>query len=75
MTTQGGANPDEHTDRPKTLRIVLADDHLVVRHGLQLVLEGEPDFEVVAQVGDVPSLRRQVLAHRPDVLVLDLNMP
>jgi two-component system response regulator NreC len=54
---------------------VLADDHKVMRHGLQLVLETEPDFEVVGQAGDVPSVRRLVLSHRPDVLVLDLNMP
>jgi two-component system response regulator NreC len=75
MTTDGGATPDESAGAPRVLRLVLADDHEVVRHGLQLVLEGEPDFEVVGQVGDVPSIRRQVLKHRPDVLVLDLNMP
>jgi two-component system response regulator NreC len=73
MSTQGGASSDE--DGRRVLRLVLADDHEVVRHGLQLVLEREPDFEVVGQVGDVPSLSRQLAKHRPDVLVLDLNMP
>lgn len=68
-------------DRPEQasphcpVRIVLADDHQVVRRGLQLVLDGEPDFEVVSQGGDLASVRREVLAHQPDVLVLDLNMP
>jgi two-component system response regulator NreC len=75
MSTQDGASEHENPEQRRPLRIVLADDHQVVRHGLQMVLEAEPDFEVVAQLGDVPSIRRQVLAHRPDVLVLDLNMP
>lgn len=54
---------------------MLADDHRVVRRGLQLVLDGEPDFEVIAEVGDVDSVRRSLRTNPPDVLVLDLNMP
>lgn len=62
--------------RPRPpLRIVLADDHEVLRHGLRLLLETEPDLEVVAQGGDVGSALRQVREQRPDVLLLDLNMP
>lgn len=57
-----------------TIRIVLADDHTVVRSGLQLLLDNEPDLEVVAQAGDVDSARRYVRGHHPQVLVLDLNM-
>ncbi len=57
-----------------TIRIVLADDHTVVRSGLQLLLEKEPDFEVVAQASDVHGARRYVRGHHPRVLVLDLNM-
>jgi two-component system response regulator NreC len=59
----------------KTIRVVLADDHAVVRKGLQLVLDAEPDIEVVALAGDVPDTIRYVRGHRPDVLILDLNMP
>lgn len=55
--------------------IVLADDHAVVRRGLRLVLEGEDDLRVVAEAGDVADALRYVRAHRPAVLVLDLNMP
>jgi len=58
-----------------TIRIVLADDHTVVRTGLRLLLESEPDFEVVAEAGDADTARRYVRGHRPSVLVLDLNMP
>ncbi len=55
--------------------VVIADDHRVVRAGLRLLLETEAGFEVVAEADDVPSARRYVRAHRPRVLVLDLNMP
>jgi two-component system, NarL family, response regulator NreC len=63
------------TDRIPTIQIVLADDHAVVRSGLHLLLDNEPDFEVVAEAGDVESARRYVRGHHPAVLVLDLNMP
>ena len=57
------------------LRLVLADDHAVVRAGLRTLLESEGEFEVVAEAGDVDAARRYLLGHQPDVLVLDLNMP
>ncbi len=57
------------------IRIVLADDHAVVRRGLELLLDAEPDFEVVASVGDAGAAIRATRDHKPDVLVLDLNMP
>ncbi|MGN6868265.1 MAG: response regulator [Solirubrobacteraceae bacterium] len=58
-----------------TIRIVIADDHAVVRRGLRQVLEAEPAFEVVAEAANLDDARRYVLGHHPDVLVLDLNMP
>jgi two-component system response regulator NreC len=58
-----------------SIRIVLADDHPVVRRGLRLLLDGEDGFEVVAEAGEVDEARRFVRGHHPDVLVLDLNMP
>lgn len=57
------------------IRIVIADDHAVVRRGLRQVLETEPGFEVVAEAANLDDARRYVLGHHPDVLVLDLNMP
>jgi two-component system, NarL family, response regulator NreC len=56
-------------------RIVLADDHVVVRSGLRLLLDRAEGFEVVAEAGDADSAVRSTLGHKPDVLVLDLNMP
>jgi two-component system response regulator NreC len=68
------AEPDAPS-APATVRVALADDHEVVRSGLRLVLEGERDMEIVAEAADVESATRMVLGHKPDVLVLDLNMP
>jgi two-component system, NarL family, response regulator NreC len=57
------------------IRVVLADDHAVVRSGLRLVLEREVGIEVVSEAGDAESAVRTVLGHKPTILVLDLNMP
>lgn len=57
------------------IQIVLADDHRVVRSGLRLLLQAEEDMRVIGEAGDVPGAQRLVEARRPDVLVLDLNMP
>jgi two-component system response regulator NreC len=56
------------------VRIVLADDHRVVRRGLRMVLEAEEGFEVLDEAGDMQTAVRKVLAYKPDVLVLDINM-
>lgn len=55
--------------------IVLADDHTVVRRALRLLLEEEGRFEVVAEAEDAEETVRYVRGHKPDVLILDLNMP
>jgi two-component system response regulator NreC len=57
------------------IRIVLADDHVVMRSGLRLLLETEPGFIIVAEVADAQAAARSVSGHHPDVLILDLNMP
>jgi two-component system response regulator NreC len=59
----------------ETISIILADDHTVVRSALRVLLEGEPDLEVVAEAEDVESTVRYLRGHKPDVLILDLNMP
>ena len=58
-----------------SITIVLADDHAVVRSALRLLLDAEEDFEVVAEAGDIESALRYTRGHKPDVLILDLNMP
>ncbi len=57
------------------VRILLADDHPVVRLGIRNLLEAEPEFEIVGEVADALQVVPQVEALQPDVLVLDLIMP
>jgi two-component system response regulator NreC len=64
---------DISEDRP--IRVVIADDHAIVRRGLRQVLDAEPGFELVAEADDIDGAKRYVRGHHPDVLVLDLNLP
>ena len=62
-------------DATQAVKVVLADDHGVVRAGLRSLLEAQPNMRVVAEASDVDSALRLTRAHRPRILVLDLNMP
>jgi two-component system response regulator NreC len=66
---------DDNSASDRTIRLLLADDHAVVRSGLRMLLDAEDDLEVVAEAGDMEAVKRYVRGHKPDVLVLDLNMP
>jgi two-component system, NarL family, response regulator LiaR len=57
------------------IRIVLADDHPIVREGLRAVLETQPDFEVIAEAASGDEALRLALTLQPDILLLDLEMP
>jgi len=59
----------------KTIRIIIADDHPVVREGLAGMLAGQPDMEVVAQAEDGEQAVVLWTQHQPDVLLMDLRMP
>jgi DNA-binding NarL/FixJ family response regulator len=59
----------------KPIRIVVADDHAVLRAGLIALLNNEPDMEVVGQAGDGAAALRVAQAVQPDVILLDINMP
>ncbi len=64
----------ERADRDQTT-VVIADDHTVVRQGLRMLIDNEDGLQVIAEAGTVPDAERLTRAHRPTVLVLDLNMP
>lgn len=57
------------------IRVVLADDHYLVREGIRRLLETQPELEVVAAVGDLESLLATVQDDRPEVVVTDIRMP
>ena len=60
---------------PLKIRVLLADDHEVVRSGLRMVLEAQSDIEVVAEAGDGAQALEQALAAEIDLTVLDVSMP
>lgn len=57
------------------IRILIADDHIIIREGLRALLRTEPDFEVVGEAADGESAVAQALALKPDVILLDMVMP
>ena len=59
----------------KPIRILLADDHTVMRRGLRLLLESQPEFSVVAEAADGREAIAQAEANEPDVAILDIAMP
>jgi two-component system response regulator NreC len=59
----------------KDISIVLADDHNLIRAGLRAMLEAEDDLRVIGEAADAPVARKLVRDRKPDVLVLDLQMP
>jgi DNA-binding NarL/FixJ family response regulator len=57
------------------IKIVLADDHQIVRHGLRTLLSGEPDMKVVAEADNGRAALRLVKELRPDIVIMDISMP
>jgi NarL family two-component system response regulator LiaR len=58
-----------------SIKVMIADDHAVVREGTRQILEQEPDIEVVAEAGDGEEAVRLVGACKPDVAIIDISMP
>ncbi|MBE0685572.1 MAG: response regulator transcription factor [Anaerolineaceae bacterium] len=57
------------------IRLLIADDHLIIRQGLRLILETEEDFEIVAEANDGAEAVQLCELHQPDVVLMDLRMP
>ncbi len=62
-------------DGRKRIRCVLADDHALLREGVRRLLEEAPDFSVVGEAADASEALKQVIEHRPDIVLLDITMP
>jgi two-component system response regulator NreC len=59
----------------KKIRVLIAEDHETVRHGLKLLVDGEPDMEVIGETGDGRSAVSRAESLKPTVAVLDISMP
>ncbi len=57
------------------IRILIADDHLIIRQGLRLILETGEEFEIVAEASDGAEALHLCAEHKPDVVLMDLRMP
>ncbi len=62
-------------ERLEPLRILLADDHVTVRHGLKLLIDGQADMKVVAEASDGAAAVQRAIDLKPDVVVMDISMP
>lgn len=57
------------------MRIIIADDHTIVRDGLKLLLASAPEYQIVAETGEMMMLKTLTGKHLPDMVILDCNMP
>ena len=69
------AAPPPPPPAPRIYKILVADDHPIVRRGLRSLLESQPDLQVCAEAGDGAATMEIVLKDRPDLVILDLTMP
>src|SRR2546430_5277449 len=68
-------SPCRRSDKPAVIRVLLADDHAIVLEGLRALLDGEPDIKVAAWTTDGTEGLKLAQQHKPDVVVLDLDLP
>ena len=59
----------------ETIRILIADDHLIVRQGLRLILETEPGFDLIGEANDGAEAVELATKLQPDLILMDLRMP
>jgi DNA-binding NarL/FixJ family response regulator len=74
MTAVGDASKDQRREQTDRVRVVIAEDSVLLREGIARLLE-EAGFDVAGQAGDGDDLLRKVGAHTPDVAVVDVRMP
>ncbi|MBX6750368.1 MAG: response regulator transcription factor [Micromonosporaceae bacterium] len=75
MTSNPENRPPANSENRPPATILLGDDHALVRRGLRLILDNEPDLTVVAEAGDGAEAVEQAKVHQPDIAILDIAMP
>src|SRR6202790_2158818 len=75
MTAPVNQSPEARENRKGTVRVVIADDHPIVRDGLKKLLLLEDDIDVVGEASDGREVLEMLQDQEPDVLLLDLRMP
>jgi two-component system, NarL family, response regulator NreC len=65
----------ESEESPKRLRVFIADDHAVVRDGLRLLINSQPDMRVIGEAEDGRQAYEGIKEHQPDVVIMDVSMP
>ena len=58
-----------------SIKLMLVDDHDIVRAGLRMLLDAQPDMEIVAEAGSGPDAITLAKTHNPDIILMDVNMP
>ena len=59
----------------ETIRILIADDHPLIRQGLRVMIEAQPDMELIGEASNGEQAVKQALALHPDIVIMDLQMP
>src|ERR1700756_3100562 len=67
--------PKNVTDGSARIRVLAVDDHVIIREGIAVLLGDEPDLTLVAEASNGREAIQQFRAHRPDVTIMDLQMP
>ncbi len=70
-----GAAPQDASLRAEPIRTMIVDDHALFRRGLQMVLEGEPDIDLVGQASDGAEAVEKAAESLPDIVLMDIRMP
>ena len=75
MTPVSSANVDDAVVEGQPIRVVIADDHVLYRRGLQMVVSQEEDIDIVGEAGDGKEAVERASELRPDVILMDVRMP
>src|SRR5687768_11810264 len=75
MNTDSSESAPQPTVSPAKIRVLIVDDHQVVRLGLRAMIDAEPDMEVVGEAGEGTAAIAAYEQHRPDITLMDLRLP